>query len=107
MAEPIDAIDAAIERLVRAARIPDRAAREELRRELAAHFEDATAAAEVEAAGGRSSDSTRRALARFGDEAIVAEQFQRVYRWDYALLYALKIAAAVLLSAAVALFFQV
>jgi hypothetical protein len=95
MAEPIDTIDAVIERLVREARIPDRAAREELRRELIAHFEDAAA------------HDRQQAVARFGDDAIVAAQFQRVYRWDYARLYAIKIAAAVFLSAAVALFFQV
>jgi hypothetical protein len=94
MGEPLDAL---IDRLVREARIPGRAAREDPRRELQAHFEDA----------GGSPEALQRAVARFGDDEVVAQQFQQVYRWDYALLYAIKIAAAVLLSAVAALFFQV
>lgn len=94
MGEPVDVL---IDRLVREARIPGRAAREDLRRELETHFEEA----------GSSPEALQRAVVRFGDDGMVAEQFQHVYRWDYALLYAIKIAAAVLLSAAAALAFQV
>lgn len=91
------AVDALLERLVREARVPGRAARESLRRELAAHFEDA----------GGSADALRQAVARFGGEDAIATHFRRVYRRDYALLYLIKIAAAVLLSAAAALALQV
>src|SRR5690242_7557754 len=92
MGEPME-VDALIERLVREARVPGRAARDDLRRELATHFEDA----------GTSPARLQQAMTRFGDAAMVADQFQRVYRWDYAFVYAIKIAAAVLLSAIAAI----
>jgi hypothetical protein len=90
---PDSEIAALIDRIVLGARIPNRGAREDLRRELEAHFEDA-----ADAAGGG-------AVQRFGREEMLVESFRRVYRRDYALLYSAKIAASMAASlvAAVAL----
>jgi hypothetical protein len=92
-----DAVAALIDRLVTAAHIPGRAAREDLRRELWAHFEDA----------GSSPEASRDALRRFGVESAIAESLQRVYRWDYLYLYLAKIAASIVASMTVALAIQV
>lgn len=81
-----------IERIVAGARIPSRAARDDLRRELRTHFDDASA----------SGGSQRYAIRRFGSAAMVAESFRRVYRWDYCALYVAKIAASTVASAAAA-----
>ena len=88
-------IDALVERLVREARLPNARARDELRRELASHFEDA-----AEAVGARA------ALARFGDGSVIADGFRRAYRRGRRALYAGKIAASVLASTLVAIALQ-
>jgi len=87
-------IDELIDRIVRHANIPSRAARADLRRELETHFEDAGPSAEL-------------AIRRFGDEAALAAAFRRVHRWDYLLLYFAKIAASIVVSATVALAIEV
>ena len=86
-----------IDRIVRDARLPGGAAREELREELQSHF----------AAAGSSSDALRDAVRRFGNPEMVTHAFRYVHRWDYAVLYFLKIAASVIASMAVALVIQV
>jgi hypothetical protein len=87
------AIVALIERIVLRARIPSRARREALRRELWTHFEDAGASAN--------------AAERFGEEALIGESLRALYRRDYAVWYAVKIAAAVAASLVAALLIQV
>jgi hypothetical protein len=82
-----------IDRIVAGARIPSRTEREDLRRELWTHFEEA----------GTEPD----ALQRFGAETMVTESFRHVYRWDYLFLYLLKIAASITVSVAVALMIEV
>ncbi len=91
-----DAVAAFIERIVTGARIPNRAGREDLRRELWTHFEEA----------GASPEAVRHAMSRFGAEARVTESFRRVYRWDYRCLYLAKIAASIVVSLAAALLIQ-
>jgi hypothetical protein len=88
-----EAVDALIERIVIGARIPSRAGRDDLRRELRTHFEEA----------GASPDAAAYAIRRFGDEAMIAASLRRVYRWDYAALYAAKLVASVIASFAAAL----
>jgi len=90
------AADALVERLVAAARIPSRASRDDLRRELLAHFADA-----AEASGGASD-----AIRRFGAEDVVAESLRRVYRRDYVLAYAAKTAVAIAASSSTAILIQ-
>jgi hypothetical protein len=85
-------IAALVERIVAGARIPSRAARDDLRRELWTHFDDAAA----------SGDVLEYAVRRFGPEREVAESLRRVYRRDYAALYLAKIAASIVASAAAA-----
>jgi hypothetical protein len=85
-----------IDRIVRDARIPGRAAREELREELRSHF----------AAAGSSPDALRDALRRFGNPEMLTGAFRHVYRWNYAVLYLAKIAASSVVSMAVALAIQ-
>jgi hypothetical protein len=63
--EPLNVTDL-VNRIVREARIPGQARREDLRRELLSHFEDA----------GGSSDDVREALRRFGPETGLGEQFR-------------------------------
>ena len=58
-----DPVAALIERIVVQARIPGRRRREELRRELWTHFEDA----------GTTMDAARAAIHRFGAEAAIGE----------------------------------
>ena len=88
-----DAVAALIDRIVAGARIPSRAEREDLRRELATHFEETGAAPE----------SVVDAIRRFGDEAMVAESLRHVYRWEYVALYLAKLTASVIASCAAAL----
>jgi len=88
-----EAIAALIDRIVAGACIPSRTARDDLRRELWTHFEDA----------GASPDAAAYAIRRFGDESIVTASLRRVYRWDYLALYAAKIVASVIASFAAAL----
>jgi len=61
--------DALIERLVAAARLESEAERDDLRRELRAHFEDA----------GTSPEAARAAIARFGGERAIADSLRRVH----------------------------
>lgn len=68
MAE-IDPVGALIDRIVEQAALPDEASREDLRRELCAHFEDA----------GSSPEALRDALRRFGDERAIAESIRLAY----------------------------
>jgi hypothetical protein len=88
-----ETVSALIDRVVAGARVPSRAEREDLRRELWTHFEDA----------GASPESVRSALERFGAEAMITESLRRVYRRDYVLLYLLKVAASLIASVAAAL----
>jgi len=92
-----EAVGALIERIIARARIPGTAQRDDLRRELWTHFEEA----------GESAESTREAVRRFGAETMVGESLRVVYRWDYLLWYFAKIAAAILVSTAAALLIQV
>src|SRR5439155_19596178 len=92
-----DALAARIDRMVAGARIPSRATRDDLRRELWTHFEDA----------GASADDLRDAIRRFGSETDVVESLRHVYRWDYRLVYAAKIAVSIAASIGVALAIQV
>ncbi len=86
-----------IERIVRDARLPGRAARDELREELQSHF----------AAVGSSPDALREAMRRFGDAELLTSAFRYVHRWNYVVLYLLKIAASVIASMTAALGIQV
>jgi len=88
--EPVHAL---IERIVAGARIPNPSEREDLRRELLTHFEEANA----------SPHSVDYAIRRFGDEASVTDLLRRVYRWDYAALYLAKVVASIVVSFAAAL----
>jgi hypothetical protein len=86
-----------IERIVRDARLPGRGARDELREELQSHF----------AAAGSSPDALRDAMRRFGDAELLTGAFRYVHRWNYIVLYLLKIAASVIVSMTAALGIQV
>jgi hypothetical protein len=92
-----DAVGPLVERVVAGARIPSPSRRDELRRELWTHFEDA----------GTSPEDLQHALRRFGGETLVAESFRRVYRFDYAVMYLVKIAASIVASVAAALLIEV
>jgi hypothetical protein len=85
-----------IERIVAGARIPSRAGREDLRRELWTHFEEA----------GASIDAVDDAISRFGAEGMVIAALRRVYRWDYLAVYVVKIAASIAASIAAALLIE-
>ncbi|HWW83178.1 MAG TPA: hypothetical protein VNZ26_06225 [Vicinamibacterales bacterium] len=86
-------VAALLDRIVARARIPSRAEREDVRRELWTHFEEA----------GAEPEAIRHALQRFGSETAVTESFRHVYRWDYRFLYLAKIAASIVASVLVAL----
>jgi hypothetical protein len=88
-----DAIAALVERVVAGACIAGRRDREDLRRELLTHFEDA----------GSSPDAIAFAIRRFGDDEVVSGLLRRVYRWEYLALYLVKVAASVLASCGAAL----
>jgi hypothetical protein len=88
-----DAVAALIERIVAGARIPRCADRDDLRRELWTHFE--------EAAG--SPDAIDSVIRRFGDASMISGSLRRVYRWDYAALYVAKLVASLIASFAAAL----
>jgi hypothetical protein len=92
-----DEIRSLIDRIVSGARVPRRLAREELRRELQTHFEDAAS----------SPQQVAEAIRSFGDEALIAGAFRRVYWTDYLLAYLGKIAVSILAAAAVALVIEV
>jgi len=78
-----------VERIVRDSRIPDAGARDDLRRELIAHFEEA----------GHSAD----AIERFGSTNEIVAEFRRAYGPRRVLLYAAKVLASVVVSIVVAL----
>ncbi|HKW03514.1 MAG TPA: ABC transporter permease [Vicinamibacterales bacterium] len=69
MAE-IDPVTALIDRVVERAQVDDPAAREDLRRELRAHFEDA----------GSSAEALREAMRRFGDDREIADALRFVHQ---------------------------
>ena len=87
-----DRIAALVGRIVAGARIPGASARDDLRRELLAHFEDAA-----------TTGSLDRAIHAFGREEDVAALLHRVHRGEYVALYLAKIAASIVLSFAAAL----
>lgn len=89
--------DAFINRIVSGARLPSRADREDLRRELWTHFESAEESLE-----GRPD-----AMQRFGAEEAIVASLRRVYRWDYVLFYSAKVAAALVASLAAAFLIQI
>ena len=93
-------ITALIELIVVRARIPSRTRRDDLRRELWTHFEDASDSPNDD-------DAIDDVVRRFGAEALIAESLRDVYRWDYALWYFAKIAAAIVASIAAALLIEV
>ena len=88
-----EAITALIDRIVAGACIPGRAERDDVRRELLTHFEEAAT----------SPESVAYAIRRFGDEAMVTDSLRRVYRWEYRALYLAKVVASVVASFAAAL----
>ena len=90
------AVEALIARVILASNISDARARDELRRELESHFEDA----------GTSPEALRAALERFGGTDDVGEAFRLAYRRGRTWLYVAKIAASIVLSTLVALVLQ-
>jgi hypothetical protein len=88
---------ALIDRVVRDARLPNRRAREELRRELESHFAEAA----------DSPETLRRALERFGDASLVSSAYRQASGGRHALFYALKVIAAICASTFVAFSLQV
>ena len=95
MVDP-DRVTPLIERIVADARIVDRRERDDLRRELRAHFEDARA----------SCGSDDEAIARFGSAYAVSSDFRRVYRARYLSAYVAKVAAGLAASLAAALLIE-
>ena len=92
----LERVELLIDRIVSAAQIANAADREDLRRELWSHFDEAR----------RSPEGIEGALRRFGSEAHVGESLRRVYRWDYAVLYLGKIALSMVACSAAALTIQ-
>jgi hypothetical protein len=90
-------VEAFIERIISDSRIPRRRQRDEVRRELRAHFEDA----------GDSAEALADAVRRFGDLSLVTDSWQRTYRVEYLLCYVAKIAASIVASIAAALLIEV
>jgi hypothetical protein len=90
------AADALIDRVVTGARIASRTRREDLRRELQAHFEDACA----------TPITVDAALRRFGPERTIVESLRRVYRLDFVLLHFARVASAIAAAIAVAMLVQ-
>jgi hypothetical protein len=88
-----DTVGALIDRVIAGACIPSRAERDDLRRELSTHFEEADT----------SPDAIHDAIRRFGTEALVTDSLRRVYRWDYLALYLAKVVASMIASLAAAL----
>jgi len=93
MPDERETIDALIERVVRDARIRDPRAREELRRELRAHFEDV----------GTSPEVLRGAIARFGSPDALSEGLRRAYGRGRTALYVAKVMSSIAGASAVAL----
>jgi len=78
-------LDALIEPIIEAARIPGRRRRDELRRELRSHFEDV----------GQAPGAVHDAVAHFGNTAHIGNSFRQVYRRDYILFYVVKVVACI------------
>src|SRR5260370_11667798 len=78
-----ESVEAFIERIVARANIPSRAGREDVRRELWTHFEEA----------GMSPEAVRSAMHRFGAEAMVGESLRRVHPWAHFFVYLSQTAA--------------
>ncbi len=91
-----DDIDALIEGIVDAARIPGRRRRDDLRRELRSHFEDSAATPEA----------LEDAVARFGSARQVGRSFRQVYSRDYMLWYVFKVCACVAAAAIAAMLIE-
>jgi hypothetical protein len=87
---------ALVERLVRESGIPDAGERDELRRELLSHFDEA----------GASPEARRAAIERFGNAHVITEGFRHAYRRGRRALYAAKIVVAFVACSVVALAFQ-
>ncbi|MEW5916957.1 MAG: hypothetical protein AB1762_11150 [Gemmatimonadota bacterium] len=92
MREPEPRIAELVERIVRDAKVPNEDARDDLRRELLSHFEDAPSDGAVD---------------RFGSPAVVADEFKRAYGGRRRLLYAGKVIASIVVSVIVALAWQI
>jgi len=92
MRDPRSQIEELVERLVRASDVADPRAREELRRELASHFDES----------GDSPEALRDALARFGSAEVVGRGFRAAYRRGRGALYAAKVLASVVAATSVA-----
>jgi hypothetical protein len=73
-----------IEDIVHRARLPGKAAREDLRRELHSHFAEAAL----------ESCSLQDSVARFGSAEEVGDSLRHVYRWDFVVSYAARVALA-------------
>jgi hypothetical protein len=86
-------IDALIEPIIDAARIPSRRRRDELRRELRSHFEDV----------GQAPEAVHDAVAHFGNPARIGNSFRQVYRRDYILFYVVKVVACIAAATAAAI----
>jgi hypothetical protein len=86
-------LDALIEPIIEAARIPSRRRRDELRRELRNHFEDV----------GPARAGVHDAVARFGNTARIGNSFREVYRRDYVLFYVVKVVACIAASTTAAI----
>jgi hypothetical protein len=86
-------LDALIEPIIEAARIPGRRRRDELRRELRSHFEDAALAP----------DAIHDAVAHFGNTARIGDAFRQVYRRDYIVFYVVKLVACIAAAATAAI----
>ena len=82
-----------VDRLVRESNLPDDASREELRRELASHFEESA----------DSPAAMREAITRFGSIADVSRGFRAAYRRGRGLLYAAKVLTSIVAAGAAAL----
>jgi len=89
-------IDACIEPIVAAARIPSRRRRDELRRELRSHFEES----------GLTPEALADAVVRFGNRARIGDSLRTVYRHDYILFYVVKVAACVVAAAVAAILIE-
>lgn len=88
-----DAVTAFVERVVAEARIPGSRARDDLRRELLAHFDDAI----------RRHGSVETAIAGFGPGADVASRLRGVYRTQRLAVHAARVAVGLCASLVAAL----
>lgn len=92
-----EAVATLIERIVSTAHVPSRAGRDDLRRELWTHFDDACEA----------TPDVGAVIEKFGTEEMIVESLRDVYRWDYLFFYMAKIAVSIVACIAVALAIQV